>query len=190
MVMKSERRSELVYYSASLSVLIISSVGLVISDYKAVLIPLYGDAPTQLHLTSVLTASTLLAGLFTHPTSSPAAVRVAEDGLPFFGSAYLLVMPWLAHHMAIYTSRWGDSVWGPIVLHLTVLLPILYVFVVSVALHLSPYRRFQKPKLFASFPVEMLLFILLAVSFPHLPNLLPTGLDVSSFLHESTCPSL
>jgi hypothetical protein len=165
-------------YSASLSILIMTSVGLVISDYKAALIPLYGDAATQLHLASVLKASMLLFGLFTHSTTSSMTLWVAEGVLPFFAPACLLVMPLLAHHMAIYTSRWGDPVWGPIVLHLTLPFPILYVLVVSVAFHLSPYRLFQNPKLFASSLAEKLLIILLAVSFPHLPNLLPTRFDV------------
>lgn len=38
----------------------------------------------------------------------------------------MTAMPWSSYWVAVLTGRMGDVIWGPVVTHLTVLAPVLY----------------------------------------------------------------
>ncbi|KAJ2986658.1 hypothetical protein NUW54_g9685 [Trametes sanguinea] len=78
--------------------------------------PLYGSAPTNLHLSKVVWASCILG-------SFAPSVPIARAT---FGLGLLLyVLPHSSYWFAVFTGRMGDPIWGPIATHLGVLMPIL-----------------------------------------------------------------
>ena len=99
-----------------LSVIVLVGLSLVVFAYRRSLEPLYGSAPLELHLGKVLWLSCIL-GSFA-PTLPIWPVTLLGGGL-------LLAMPQSAYWVAVYTGRMGDPVWGPVITHVVVLIPVL-----------------------------------------------------------------
>lgn len=100
---------------ASIAVL----VGLSIATfgYERALQPLYGSAATRYHLNKVVWVSCIVGMFAPAPSMSKSMFAVG---------ALLCAMPQTAYWAAVHTGRLGDPVWGPVITHLTVLLPVLY----------------------------------------------------------------
>ncbi|KAI9000852.1 S-adenosyl-L-methionine-dependent methyltransferase [Trametes punicea] len=115
------------------AILVLLGLSLVTYGYRRALEPLYGSAPTNLHLTKIVWASCIL-GSFA-PT---VPISRATLGLGLL----LYALPHSSYWSAVYTGRLGDPIWGPVATHLVVLLPILSLGVAIVkALQELPYRK-------------------------------------------------
>ncbi|KAI0375810.1 S-adenosyl-L-methionine-dependent methyltransferase [Pilatotrama ljubarskyi] len=114
-------------------ILILVGLSLVTYEYRRALEPLYGSAPTNLHLTKIVWASCIL-GSFAPSVPIPRATLAL--------SLLLYALPHTSYWVAVYTGRLGDPLWGPIATHLLVLLPILSMGVAIVkALQEAPYSK-------------------------------------------------
>ncbi|OCH94347.1 hypothetical protein OBBRIDRAFT_770124 [Obba rivulosa] len=109
--------------SKAASVIILLSVSLVAFAYRRYLEPLYGTGPTSYHFNKVVWAA-CIAGSF-GPTLPVLPATLAAGLL-------LLAMPNSAYWVAVYTGRFGDPVWGPVITHVVVIAPVLYLGVAIV----------------------------------------------------------
>ncbi|CAL1701230.1 unnamed protein product [Somion occarium] len=113
----------------TLSILTLVTLSFVIFEYQRLLEPLYATAPVEYHLNKVIWSACIL-GSFA-PTLPNAAVLAA--------GILAALLPTSAYWVAAYTGRYHDVIWGPVVTHLLVLAPILYLGVGIVkASHESP----------------------------------------------------
>ncbi|KAA1466507.1 hypothetical protein DENSPDRAFT_831357 [Dentipellis sp. KUC8613] len=85
--------------------------------YRRVLDPLYGGVPTQRHLDKIIWAASITGGL---APSLPGWLSLLVSGI------LLCAMPNTSYWVALYTGRWGDPVYGPLVTHIVVLFPVMY----------------------------------------------------------------
>ncbi|KAI9056518.1 hypothetical protein FKP32DRAFT_1670308 [Trametes sanguinea] len=115
------------------AIVVLLGLSLATFSYRRALEPLYGSAPTNLHLSKVVWASCILG-------SFAPSVPIARAT---FGLGLLLyVLPHSSYWFAVFTGRMGDPIWGPIATHLGVLMPILSLGVAIVkALQELPYRK-------------------------------------------------
>ncbi|OBZ76102.1 Polyamine aminopropyltransferase [Grifola frondosa] len=119
--------------SKAISVVILASLSLVVFSYRRALEPLYGSAPTNLHINKVIWSACIL-GSFAPTLSIWPATLVA--------GILLTAMPASSYWVAVYTGRMGDPVWGPVATHLVVLAPILYIGVAIIkALQENPDQQ-------------------------------------------------
>ncbi|EMD40933.1 hypothetical protein CERSUDRAFT_111514 [Gelatoporia subvermispora B] len=109
--------------SKAASVIVLVALSLVTFAYRRYLEPLYGSGPTNHHFTKVVWAA-CIAGSF-GPTL-PILPATLTAGL------LLLAMPNSAYWVAVYSGRLGDPVWGPVITHLVVIAPVLYIGVTLV----------------------------------------------------------
>ncbi|KAI0353003.1 hypothetical protein OH77DRAFT_1407713 [Trametes cingulata] len=115
------------------AILVLAGLSLVAYEYRRALEPLYGSAPTNLHLTKIVWASSILG-------SFAPSIPISRATLAL--SLLLYALPHTSYWVAVYTGRLGDPVWGPIATHLIVLLPILSLGVAIVkALQEAPYSK-------------------------------------------------
>ena len=100
-----------------LSILLLIGLSIATYAYERTLTPLYGFAPTRLHMNKIVWGAAIL-GTFL-PTLSA--------WTSFFVTGVLLcVMPQAAYWAAVYSGRYGDPVWGPVATHMATLGPFLY----------------------------------------------------------------
>lgn len=110
--------------------------------YLHLLQPLYGTAGRDLHLNKVVWAACIFGTLAPTLPAWPALLA---------GGLLVTAMPWTSYYVAIYTGRMGDVVWGPVVTHLVVLAPVIYLTAALVkALQVSSAHnvRDHMPRLF------------------------------------------
>lgn len=109
--------------SKAVSVAILVSLSLITFAYRRYLEPLYGSGPTNHHFSKIVWVG-CIAGSF-GPTLPilPAA---------FAAGVLLLALPNSAYWVAVYTARFGDPVWGPVITHILVIVPVLYLGVAIV----------------------------------------------------------
>jgi hypothetical protein len=124
-------------YSASFAILAVFAVAQTLANHVNILVPIYGSAASRLHLENVLRVSTILA----ITTPSKIAIRVA--GLCSAAAPLMLVLPTLTHWIAAYSARFRHPVWGACSAHVTTWLPISYIFIVTVLVHVSRSNRWQ-----------------------------------------------
>lgn len=91
-------------------------LSLVVFTYRRSLTPLYGSVPTELHLNKVVWIACIIGSF---------APTVSISYAAFAAGVLLCLMPNSAYWAAVYTGRMGDPVWGPVVVHIMVLLPVL-----------------------------------------------------------------
>ncbi|EKM59323.1 uncharacterized protein PHACADRAFT_249744 [Phanerochaete carnosa HHB-10118-sp] len=103
--------------SNALSLVVLLGLSIATYGYERSLQPLYGSAPTHLHLNKVVWLA-CIAGMFT-PTLSLSNALLAVGAL-------LCAMPQTAYWAAAHTGRWHDPVWGPVATHACVIGPVLY----------------------------------------------------------------
>lgn len=101
----------------ALCILTLIGVSIATYAYDRSLIPLYGTAPVQYHLNKVVW---LVAIAATTVPSLPVWPCV------LVGGALLCAMPKTAYYAAVYTGRMGDPVWGPVMTHLAVIGPVMF----------------------------------------------------------------
>ena len=126
---KPPERSPIVAAAANAaSVTTLLTLSLVTHEYIRILEPLYATAPVQYHLNKVIWSAVILSSLV--PTLPKASILVA--------GILITVLPTSAYWVAAYTARNHDVIWGPVITHLSVLAPILYLGVgVSKLFHVS-----------------------------------------------------
>ncbi len=100
-----------------LSIFLLIGLSIATYAYERTLTPLYGFAPTRLHMNKVVWGAALI-GTFL-PTVS-AWTSLVTTGI------LLCAMPQGAYWAAVYSGRYGDPVWGPVATHLATLAPLLY----------------------------------------------------------------
>lgn len=85
--------------------------------YDRALLPLYGQAATQHHLNkiawSICTIGTLTPSLPIWPCILAAGV-------------WLCAMPQTTYWVAVYSGHLGDPIWGPVLTHLVVIAPLMF----------------------------------------------------------------
>jgi hypothetical protein len=118
-------------YDAISAVFLVLALDLIIANHAATLEPIYGSAPTWLHFWNIFRVAALAA----MSTPSTVALKIAEY-FHIVGSV-LFAMPLLSHLLAVHTSRFGNPLWGPVVVHAAILLPISYAFIVTATIHVS-----------------------------------------------------
>ena len=106
-----------------LSLIILTALSLVTFGYQNALGPLYGSSPTQHHLNKVVWLACIL-GSFT-PTLPMLPTMIAAGVL-------LTAMPYTSYWAAVYTGRINDVIWGPLITHVLVLAPVLFLGVALV----------------------------------------------------------
>ncbi|CDO76562.1 hypothetical protein BN946_scf184982.g21 [Trametes cinnabarina] len=120
------------------AIVVLLGLSLATFAYRRALEPLYGSAPTNLHLSKIVWASCILGSFAPSVPLSPAALGL---GL------LLYALPHSSYWFAVFTGRLGDPIWGPVATHLGVLMPILSLGVAVVkALQVGapvelPYRK-------------------------------------------------
>ena len=107
----------------TLSLVVLTALSLVTFGYQHVLEPLYGSAPTQLHLNKIVWVACIL-GSFT--ATLPLLPMMLASGI------LLTTMGYTSYWVAVYTGRMGDVILGPLITHLVVLAPVLFLGVASV----------------------------------------------------------
>ncbi|TCD69885.1 hypothetical protein EIP91_005962 [Steccherinum ochraceum] len=85
--------------------------------YLRALEPLYGPAAASYNLNKVVWAACIFGSLAPTIPVWPAV---------FGGGLLVAAMPLSAYWVAVYTGRMGDVIWGPVVTHLVVIAPVLY----------------------------------------------------------------
>ncbi|KAI0082391.1 hypothetical protein K474DRAFT_1611352 [Panus rudis PR-1116 ss-1] len=114
----------------AISVLVLVSLSLATFGYIRALEPLYGSAPTEYNLNKVVWSACILGGLV--PTL-PLRYVILTIGV------LLSAMPVSSYWVAVYTGRIHNIILGPVITHLAVLGPVLFLGVALVkALHESP----------------------------------------------------
>ncbi|KAK7675897.1 hypothetical protein QCA50_021162 [Cerrena zonata] len=98
------------------SVITLLTLSLVTYEYQHVLEPLYATAPVQYHLNKVIWSAVILSSLV--PALPKASILVA--------GILITILPTSAYWVAAYTGRNHDVIWGPVLTHLSVLAPVLY----------------------------------------------------------------
>lgn len=88
--------------------------------YERSLIPLYADVPTRLHLLNAVYAAATVGSVI--PRSRSLRVRT---GIRVVAGLLLCAAPRAGYAIAVHTSGWRDAVWGPVVVHASVLAPIV-----------------------------------------------------------------
>lgn len=126
---KPPERSPLVAAVANAaSIFTLLTLSLVTHEYQQVLEPLYATAPVQHHLNKVIWSAVILSSLV--PTLPKASILVA--------GILITILPTSAYWVAAYTGRNHDVIWGPVITHLSVLGPVLFLGVgVSKLFHVS-----------------------------------------------------
>lgn len=107
----------------TLSLIVLTALSLVTFGYQHALEPLYGSAPTQYHLNKVVWVACIL-GSFT--ATLPLLPIMLVSGI------LLTVVGFTSYWVAALTGRIGDVILGPLITHLVVLAPILFLGVASV----------------------------------------------------------
>ncbi|KAI0796915.1 S-adenosyl-L-methionine-dependent methyltransferase [Abortiporus biennis] len=107
----------------TISVVVLTGLSLVTYGYQQALTPLYGTAATQWNLNKVVWSACILGSFAPTLPIWPSVL---------FGGILLTGMPLSSYWVAAYTGRWGDVIWGPVITHLTVLAPVLYIGVALV----------------------------------------------------------
>ena len=97
-------------------VLVYALASLAVFTYERALTPLYACHPTRFLLNKVLFAAIACAAV------SPEKRRKTYLLAPVL----LAVAPVTSYLVASRTARWGDPVWGPVVVHVLVLFPIVF----------------------------------------------------------------
>ncbi|KAJ7167466.1 spermidine synthase [Mycena filopes] len=105
---------------------LLAALSFILSLYERALIPVYGAGPTSYTLTTAVGLATLLATILQHNGVSSARALL-------FGGLLLAAAPLSTYWVAVWTSRWGRPVLGPIVTHLVVLVPMLIALATIVA---------------------------------------------------------
>ncbi|KAL6305826.1 S-adenosyl-L-methionine-dependent methyltransferase [Sparassis latifolia] len=109
--------------SKAISIVVLISLSLTVFAYRHELEPIYGVAPTNLHLNKIVW---LACGLGSFLPTLPLSYAV------FAGGVLLSLLPNTAYWVAVHTARMGDPVWGPVATHMVVIVPILYLGVAIV----------------------------------------------------------
>jgi hypothetical protein len=100
--------------------------------YAQSLLPLYGSTPTRLHLEHI--AFTVVAAAMVTPPLVAEYIgprRSSGANLVFISGPLLLIAPFTTYWIAVYSSRMKDPVWGPVITHFMVLVPITYLLAVA-----------------------------------------------------------
>jgi hypothetical protein len=113
------------------AVIVCTLSSLAIFAYERTLVPLYGSEPTHFHINKVVLGALVASALV------PA--RWSTDVAFLLGTALLSALPASAYWVAVHTSRWRDPLWGPVVTHLLLIAPVVYVLASIVKrLNVSP----------------------------------------------------
>jgi len=124
------RRKEC-FYSAISALFILLVFDIILTNYSAALVPLYGSVPSTLHLLAAYRASVLAA------TTAPAVIAFQIVRRLHCISPFLLLLPQFTHWMTTITGRMKSPFWGPAIVHGVVLLPFAFTLVVAATVHVS-----------------------------------------------------
>ncbi|CCM04878.1 uncharacterized protein FIBRA_07072 [Fibroporia radiculosa] len=103
--------------SKLISVVTILGLSLVVFAYRRTLTPLYGTAPTDHHFNKIVWLA-CIAGSFAPALSASRATLAA--------GILLCIMPHTAYWLAVFSGRLGSPTWGPVLTHLTVIVPAIF----------------------------------------------------------------
>jgi len=92
--------------------------------YQRLLDPLCGSVPIQLHLNKFVWTAAILGTLGPIPN---APTSLLATGI------LVSLAPLTSYWSSLYTSTWGNPVVGPVVIHLVVLFPIIYLGIAFVS---------------------------------------------------------
>ena len=101
----------------ALCIITLLGVSVATHAYERALLPLYGNAATQYHLNKVVWAVCIAGTLV---PALPIWPSVLMSGV------LLCAMPKTAYWAAALTGRMGDPIWGPVLTHLGVIGPIMF----------------------------------------------------------------
>ena len=113
-----------------LCLVVLATTSVATFGYLRALQPLYGTAARDYHLNKVVWAACIFGSLAPTIPAWPAVL---------VGGILLSAMPMSTYWVAVLTGRLGDPVWGPVVTHLSVIGPVIYLASALVkALQVSP----------------------------------------------------
>ncbi|KAH7930722.1 S-adenosyl-L-methionine-dependent methyltransferase [Leucogyrophana mollusca] len=105
----------------SISIFVISiGLALFTSAYETAVVPLLGDAPTQKYLNYVVQGSTGLALI---------VPRLSTSKILLLLGTLTLLAPYASYWVGSYAARLGDPIQSPLITHVSVLAPVIYLAV-------------------------------------------------------------
>jgi hypothetical protein len=112
---------------------ILTPLSLAIFAYERTLVPLYALGPTQFLLNKIVCATIAFSSLGLFTLSISKAILLA--------GILLSAAPTTSYWVAVLTSRMRDPLSGPVITHIVVMAPIVYVFAnVVMKLDVSVYH--------------------------------------------------
>lgn len=89
--------------------------------YERLLIPIYGSVPSTYLLDKIVFVVTLAAAF--QPYLISPSVNALAAGV------VLALQPNVSYHVAVWTARKGNPVWGPTITHALAIAPLIFVMV-------------------------------------------------------------
>ena len=93
-------------------------ISLILFTYERALLPLYGSGPVNHDLNTVILTTSLAIAIL--------PFRISTTHIWLYAALGLSLAPNATYWVAVWTSRWGDPVWGPTVTHAVVLAPLIF----------------------------------------------------------------
>lgn len=100
----------------SLSIIVLLGVSVATYAYERALLPLYGSSATMHHMNKIVWVVCLLGAIIPALPVWPAVL---------LGGVLLCAMPQTAYLAAVYTGHMGNPIWGPVLTHIGVVVPVM-----------------------------------------------------------------